>query len=182
MTKKILIAEDNEINYRLIEERLVGEDVEIVWAKNGREAIDLYMENKDIDIILMDIRMPVMDGIDAAKEIKKINSSVPIIAISAYDDISLLETDIDAYIQKPFVPHKLLTIIEEHIKKICNEILKKEDERQQRWVENEEETLHVLNGVAELLELSDRVNKSETENVMKKLAEIKEILNKKIKD
>ena len=182
ITKKILIAEDNEINYRLIEQRLIGEDVKVIWAKNGREAIDLYIENKDVDIILMDIRMPVMDGIDAAKEIKKINSNIPIIGISAYDNISLLETDIDVYIQKPFQPNKLFGIIEEHMKKIYDEILKKEDERQKKWIENEKETLHVLSGVAELLELGDRVNKSETENVMKKLNEIKEILNKKTND
>jgi two-component system, cell cycle response regulator DivK len=181
-TKKILIAEDNEINYQVIEERLNNESVEIIWAKNGREAIDLYLENKDIDIILMDIQMPVMDGIEAAKEIKKINSGVPIIAISAYDNISHIETDIDAYIQKPFQLNKLFVIIEEHMKKIYDEILKKEEERQKKWVENEKETLQVLSGVAELLEMTDRVNRVETENVMKKLSEIKDILNKKIMD
>jgi two-component system, cell cycle response regulator DivK len=182
ITKKILIAEDNEINYRLIEEYLNNETLEIIWAKNGREAIDLYLENKDIDIILMDIQMPVMNGIDAAKEIKKIDSNIPIIAISAYNEISLIETDIDAYIQKPFLPDKLFVVIEEYMKKIYDEILKKEEERQKKWVENEKETLRVLSGVAELLEMTDRVNKAETENVMKKLGEIKDILNKKIID
>jgi len=83
----ILIAEDEEINYLYIEALLMNDkkvSYRILHAKNGIEAIELFKENPDIRIILMDLKMPLMHGYDAAVEILKIKPDIPIIAQTAY--------------------------------------------------------------------------------------------------
>tara|TARA_R110001583_G_scaffold35585_1_gene118154 strand:- start:747 stop:5216 length:4470 start_codon:yes stop_codon:yes gene_type:complete len=83
----ILIAEDEEINYLYIETILTDIlklDCKIIHAKNGLEVIDCYKKNEAIDIILMDLKMPVLNGFEATKEIRKFNSEIPIIAQTAY--------------------------------------------------------------------------------------------------
>ena len=83
---KILIAEDEEINYLFLETLLGSLDKKnhILHAKDGKEAIDIFIENQDIDLILMDLKMPVIDGHKAASTIRRINSKVPILAQTAY--------------------------------------------------------------------------------------------------
>lgn len=86
----ILVAEDEEINYLFIETLLEDEinlNCRVIHAKHGKEAVDICKENHDIDIVLMDLKMPIMNGFDATVEIKKINPNVPIIAVSAYTSI-----------------------------------------------------------------------------------------------
>ncbi len=83
--KKILIAEDVETNYILLKTVLEKTGAEIIWAKNGMEALQICRRNKDIDLILMDILMPEMDGFEATKAIRKFNSKIPIIAQTAYN-------------------------------------------------------------------------------------------------
>lgn len=80
----ILVAEDEPSNYHLIEELLVDQGFTLLHAKNGEEAINFCKTNTDIDLILMDIKMPKLDGYSAAKEIKKFRPNLPIIAQSAY--------------------------------------------------------------------------------------------------
>jgi len=69
--KTILIAEDDETNFFLLKEYLSFSQAEIIWAQNGEEAVQSVKNNPDIDVVLMDIQMPVMDGNTAIKQIKK---------------------------------------------------------------------------------------------------------------
>ncbi|HSH52606.1 MAG TPA: ATP-binding protein, partial [Bacteroidales bacterium] len=103
--KIILVAEDKKINFDIIKEMLSITNVHIIWAKNGQEAIEIVKSNKDIDLILMDIQMPVMDGYETTKKIKKINTDMPIIAQTAYalpqDSFKCIDAGCDDYIAKP---------------------------------------------------------------------------------
>lgn len=81
---KVLIAEDEEISYMLLKKLLEKGNVEIIRAKNGEEAYEIYKNNPDINLILMDLRMPQVDGYTAAQLIKNEAPEVPIIAQSSY--------------------------------------------------------------------------------------------------
>lgn len=78
----ILIAEDVESNYKLLE-IILKKEYELLWAKNGREAVDYALEHHP-DAVLMDIKMPVMDGIEALKEIRRHTTQLPVIMQTAY--------------------------------------------------------------------------------------------------
>ncbi len=81
----ILIAEDDDLNFMFLEEMLSNEKVHIIRARNGKEAVDIFKQSQcQINIVLMDIQMPVMDGFEAIKLIKEINPNIPIIAQTAY--------------------------------------------------------------------------------------------------
>ena len=103
--KVVLVAEDKKINYEIIQETLSITDVELLWVKNGQEALDMVKSNEKIDLILMDIQMPVMDGYEAAEKIKLITKDIPIIAQTAYalsqDIYKCFESGCDDYIAKP---------------------------------------------------------------------------------
>ena len=78
----ILIAEDVESNYKLLE-IILKKEYELLWAKNGREAVDYALEHHP-DAVLMDIKMPVMDGIEALKELRRHTTQLPVIKQPAY--------------------------------------------------------------------------------------------------
>jgi len=82
--EKVLIVEDNFLNYQVLKIFLDKLEANILWAKNGLEAIALFTQHCDILLILMDINMPEMDGITATREIRKLNACVPIIFQTAY--------------------------------------------------------------------------------------------------
>jgi CheY-like chemotaxis protein len=114
---KILVAEDDETNYFYLKAILSREGgMTILHALNGQEAVDLYKSNPDISIILMDIKMPVMDGIEATRQIKLMNKNVPVIAITAFamsgDEERVLQAGCDAYLSKPISKKNLLDKIE----------------------------------------------------------------------
>jgi signal transduction histidine kinase len=109
----ILVAEDNDLNYRLIETLLTKKDFDVVRARNGEDAISIYKTKRDeIRLILMDVQMPVLGGLEATKVIRKYNGNVPIIAITAHamkgDQEKFLEAGCTDYISKPFRPRELL--------------------------------------------------------------------------
>lgn len=111
--KKVLLVEDNEMNILVAKTQLTKIGVEVTVAQNGQEAVDHYTkpEPDTYDAILMDRRMPVMDGIEATKEIRQINQQVPIIAMTAdaFDDDTRvsLEAWMNAHLTKPVVPVEL---------------------------------------------------------------------------
>jgi len=104
-TKKILVAEDKKINFEIIKEMLSITNVHLIWAKNGQEAVEMVKSNNDIDLILMDIQMPVMDGYQTTRLIKEYNSEIQVIAQTAYalpqDSYKCIDAGCDDYIAKP---------------------------------------------------------------------------------
>ena len=110
--KTILIAEDAESNYLLVKAILARSRVNLIWAKNGTEALAAYKQNPNIDLILMDIQMPVMNGIDAITHIRAISSKVPIIVQTAFVFNDEMEKGINAgandYVTKPIRKEELL--------------------------------------------------------------------------
>ncbi len=116
----ILIAEDDEINFFYMNALLTRvTDSKILRAENGREAVELFKSNKDIKLILMDIKMPEIDGIEATHHIKMINPDIPIIAITAYamsgDRERVLAAGCDGYLSKPISKELLLKKIAEFV-------------------------------------------------------------------
>jgi signal transduction histidine kinase/ligand-binding sensor domain-containing protein/CheY-like chemotaxis protein len=113
----ILVAEDTPTNYELINSMLKPFGADIVWAQNGQEAIDYIKNNPEIKncIILMDIKMPGVDGFEANKQIKAINDKIPVIAVTAYAQIGdkekILNEQFDDYISKPMRIETLLAAI-----------------------------------------------------------------------
>lgn len=100
---KILIAEDDPSNYRLLEV-VLSRDFELVHAWNGEEAVELFLKVAP-DLVLMDIKMPIMCGDKAMLEIKKVSATTPVIALTAIafvDEIDkLLKLGFDDCIVKP---------------------------------------------------------------------------------
>ncbi len=116
--RKILVAEDIESNFKLIKYFLSGFDLEIIHAENGKEAVDLIKQYSDINLILMDIKMPVMDGFTAVKIIRQFNESVPIIAQTAFadDSAAILSSGCNGFISKPFQKQQLITAINDFLR------------------------------------------------------------------
>ncbi len=102
---KILIAEDEEEISKYLSIILKGISSEIILAKNGAKALEIFITQGDIDLILMDISMPVMDGYEATRRIQEIDSNIPIIAQTAFalsnDEDKMLASGFDNYISKP---------------------------------------------------------------------------------
>lgn len=117
--KSILIADDELHNFIIIEKSLEKTGIKVYHAENGEEAVKIFKEHPDINVILMDIRMPEMGGLEATKNIRNITRDVPIIAFTAYalsdDEAISLEFGCDDYISKPVRPDFLLKKINEHI-------------------------------------------------------------------
>jgi len=109
----VLVAEDELSNFKLIQAILKRNNYEIIWANSGEEAIQICKENKDLKLVLMDIRMPGMSGLEAASEIKSILPNLPIIAQTAYamneDKDKALSQGCDDYITKPINRNELLS-------------------------------------------------------------------------
>lgn len=115
--KTILVAEDIESNFKLIKYFLSGTNIDIIRAINGKEAVDKALTEKNLDLILMDIKMPVMDGYTAVKLIRESNSAIPIIAQTAYSDDKnwAIECGCSGFISKPFDKQSLLIAVRKFI-------------------------------------------------------------------
>jgi signal transduction histidine kinase/CheY-like chemotaxis protein len=118
---KVLIAEDDEISNSLITIMLDPLSTEIIAVKNGAEAIEMCRNNPDIDLIMMDIQMPVIDGYLATKQIRQFNNDVIIIAQTAFglsdDRERAIEAGCNDYIAKPIKKAELLALIQKYFKK-----------------------------------------------------------------
>jgi CheY-like chemotaxis protein len=113
----ILVAEDIESNFKLIMYFLSGTNSRIIRAVNGKEAVEIASSEKKLDLILMDIKMPVMDGYTAVRLIRETNSLIPIIAQTAYADdaVKATECGCDGFISKPFDKKGLLNALSNYI-------------------------------------------------------------------
>jgi PAS domain S-box-containing protein len=111
---KVLIAEDMDSNYLLLENLLLPKGAVISRAINGAEAL-AKVKNEKIDLILMDIKMPVMDGLEATRQIREINPTLPVIAVTAYafdtDRYKAIEMGCSDYISKPIDSEELMETI-----------------------------------------------------------------------
>lgn len=111
-TKTVLIAEDVNDNFLFLKTYLRKTKINVLWAKDGQEAIDLCAKYDSIDIVLMDIRMPNVDGYQATVEIKKMRPNLPVIAQTAYalnsDYHKVFDSGCDDYITKPILGASLL--------------------------------------------------------------------------
>jgi signal transduction histidine kinase len=119
--KVILIVEDVEYNFRYIEIILSkNQDVKLLWAKNGLEAVDLCRKRPDINIVLMDIQLPEMNGLEATRLIKLENKNIPVIAQTAYATSSDIQEAINVgcydIIVKPISKSELLSKIGQWIR------------------------------------------------------------------
>ena len=119
LLKTILVVEDVESSYEYLKVVIEKSGMNTLWAKNGEEAIQLCASNANIDLVLMDINMPIMNGYQATEEIKKFKPSLPIIAQTAYaivgDREKSLDAGCDAYITKPIKREDLLKIIKKFL-------------------------------------------------------------------
>ncbi|MGC8865576.1 MAG: response regulator [Bacteroidales bacterium] len=118
--KTILIAEDLDVNYRLIEAILKKTKAKLIWAKDGKEAVDFCTNDcSQIHLILMDLKMPVMSGIEAASVISRICPGLPIIAQTAfgieYSRGATLSAGCVDYIEKPLTLRKVLDVVTKYI-------------------------------------------------------------------
>ena len=124
----MLVAEDEEINFLYLEAILCKEGVHIIRATNGAEAVEEFKTNEEIDLVLMDIKMPVMDGYEALDLIKGINPDVPVVALTAYalaeEKEKGLERGFDDYLSKPLkmeVLNRVLRKLKEQYKAILSD-------------------------------------------------------------
>ena len=112
---KILVVDDESRMRKLVKDFLVRKDFAVLEASNGEEAVDTFVENKDIALIILDVMMPKMDGWQACKEIRSL-SEVPIIMLTAKaderDELLGFELGVDEYISKPFSPKILVARVE----------------------------------------------------------------------
>ncbi len=116
--KVVVIAEDEQINYLFLKAVLKPTKAKVIWTKTGRETINICNTEK-VDIVLMDIKMPDLNGLEATIEIKKVFPNLPIIAQTAYameeDEDASIEAGCNDYISKPIRPENLLTIMSKYI-------------------------------------------------------------------
>ncbi|MCM4154139.1 two-component system sensor histidine kinase/response regulator [Arenibacter sp. N53] len=114
--KKILLVEDNLINVMVAKQILEKANLVVDVAYNGQNAVNMVQEN-NFDAVLMDIQMPVMDGYTASREIRKFDTTLPILALSASVFLEvknkILQSGMNGFIFKPFDPENLLNRIEE---------------------------------------------------------------------
>lgn len=108
---KILVVDDESRMRKLVKDFLEREGFQVIEAGDGQEAIELFYENKDIALIILDVMMPRMDGWQTCREIRK-DSKVPIIMLTARsderDELQGFELGVDEYISKPFSPKILV--------------------------------------------------------------------------
>ena len=108
---KILVVDDEQRMRVLVKDFLLHSNYEVLEASDGREALHMFYNNQDIDLIILDIMMPVLDGYEVLHEIRK-ESKVPVIMLSAKseekDELKGFELGVDEYVTKPFSPKLLV--------------------------------------------------------------------------
>ncbi len=117
--KTIMIVEDVRTNHMLIDRILRRTSAKLLWAMDGEKAVEMANENDSIDLILMDIRLPKMNGYDATREIRKFRKDVPIIAQTAYvlpeEKGKVLAVGCNDLLTKPLKKEDLLEMVHKYI-------------------------------------------------------------------
>jgi len=117
--KTILIAEDEAVSRFLFEKALKKTKANLFFVKNGVEAVEMVKENTEIDAVIMDIRLPLMDGLEATVKIKELIPEMPVIIQSAYamqtTREEAIESGCDDFITKPIKVETLLAILHRHL-------------------------------------------------------------------
>jgi signal transduction histidine kinase/ligand-binding sensor domain-containing protein/ActR/RegA family two-component response regulator len=120
--KQILVVEDESSNFEYLEALLFLSGSNAIWARNGNEAIEMLSQNKgkQFSLILMDIKMPQMDGYKTFTKIRELRFDIPIVAVTAYaqteDKDKIMQFGFNDYIAKPVNKNKLLSILQKHLK------------------------------------------------------------------
>ncbi len=111
----VLIVDDEQRMRKLVKDFLVKQDFTVLEAADGEQAVDIFLENKDIDLVILDVMMPKMDGWETCREIRQY-SQVPIIMLTARgsenDELKGFELGVDEYISKPFSPKILVARVQ----------------------------------------------------------------------
>ncbi len=114
---KVLVVEDDQAVLDVIRLMINGSECQVLTARNGKEAVDLYRFAKP-DIVLMDVEMPVMDGVQATKEILRLDPNAKIIGVTAFSKTKgkdLLAAGALEMIEKPFTRRKILSTIRKYL-------------------------------------------------------------------
>jgi CheY-like chemotaxis protein len=115
--KTILVVEDESSNYKYLE-ALLANRVKLMWVKNGADAVRTCSE-QTIDLILMDVKLPKMNGFEATRRIKQIKPELPVIAVTAFameaDKNESIQAGCDNYISKPYKMEELFSLINTYI-------------------------------------------------------------------
>lgn len=118
--KTILVVEDEEDSRFLFEKTLKKTRAEVLYVNNGIAAVNMIKCKPNIDMVLMDIRLPLMDGISATSAIKELNPEMPVIIQTAYELIyakdEAIKCGCDDFISKPIHAGTLLSLIEKHLR------------------------------------------------------------------
>lgn len=153
---KVLVVDDQSTNRAILKWLLEDDGHEVIEAENGRQAVDCYQEH-DIDIVLMDVMMPVMDGLEATKKIKSITGDgnyVPVIFLTALEDdkalSQCLESGGDDFLSKPYNEAVLKSKIAAHIRirELTKDITEKNKEltlHNSRWQREQNIVEHIFN-------------------------------------
>ena len=117
----ILVVDDEQRMRKLVKDFLVKQDFKVLEAADGEEAIDIFLENKDIVLVILDVMMPKMDGWQTCREIRQY-SKVPIIMLTARgeetDELRGFELGVDEYIAKPFSPKILVARVQALLRRV----------------------------------------------------------------
>lgn len=115
LEQKILVVDDEQRMRKLVKDFLLREGFQVLEAGDGEEAVDLFLEEKNIDLVILDVMMPKMDGWQVCREIRQY-SKVPIIMLTARgsenDELRGFELGVDEYISKPFSPKILVARVQ----------------------------------------------------------------------
>jgi len=140
MAIKILYADDEAYYRRLVRMFLEKEGYEVVTAENGEEAIDVISTRKDIDVVILDVMMPVVDGWEACKKIRSM-SNIPILMLTALGDVTNevygIESGADDYISKPFSHEVLIARVKGLLRRVNNNIKAKMEDEGMVFIEAE---------------------------------------------
>jgi CheY-like chemotaxis protein len=109
------VAEDDDYNYKFVETVLSRADFKVIRAENGVEAVNICYNNPDVSLVLMDLKMPVMGGIEATRQIKNFLPNLPVIALTAFvsneDEQEAFLCGCEEYIKKPVDRSHLLASV-----------------------------------------------------------------------